>query len=675
MKLPERLRSRYRAERALGSGAFGVVVLAEDRELGRRVAIKLLHPDESASALSRARLEREALLTARLGSAHVVKVFDHDVTGAQAWIVYEFVEGRTLREHLKASGVLPPAEAVRLAGELLAGLEALHEAGVLHRDLKPANVMLTGEGAAVLIDLGLGWTEQGETLTGTGVFMGSPAYMPPEQMTGGEPGVTWDLYAAAMVTTEMLVGDVPLLGDNLPHTYNCKCRGLERGLGGEGYRVAAELDAVLTRALSPEPGDRFPDAAALRHALEVAGAAASGHPEVQSDAWTPFPEVPPAPGPAATPAAESGRRMRRAGLLVGLLGGLGLLLALSAGRPGPPPPPAPGLPSAPAAEGTTARELADLRAAVEGDPSIRAAVELGSDVDREQALATWHRGRAALRRLVGEHQLSRWVDAWTRRRPRAEVQDHAGRLLLVQELLRRTTIPGIEPLFVPGEDPHLGALVARGVALREEAALTGPVEAPWPQRRDRYRAALAAGGRRWLTLRRFEDLLHPDRPELEVVSDLQVRNMAGERFHFPIPKQGSFLVDDVYSPKDREQAKLAASEVVLRLEPTSGDLYLAFQVHGWVTTAHLVLELKGREQDVLVPLYLPRLEGPARVGCCNVRQGFVLRARREVLPEGLSRLRISIRGLQPLGTPKSALNLEELHQLVEGPPPDGFPGG
>ncbi|MCL7990469.1 MAG: serine/threonine protein kinase, partial [marine benthic group bacterium] len=214
-KLQERasevLRERYRITEEIGRGGTAVVFGGEDLRHGREVAIKVLHPEVSA-VLGRERFLQEIQIAAQLAHPHILPLYDSGESDGLLYHVSPLLEGETLRERLDRERMLPVEEALRIGGEILDGLGCAHRSGIVHRDIKPANILLSGNHALVS-DFGVARALErggGARLTATGVVVGTPAYMSPEQ-AGGEPlDARSDLYAAACVIWEMLCGETPM---------------------------------------------------------------------------------------------------------------------------------------------------------------------------------------------------------------------------------------------------------------------------------------------------------------------------------------------------------------------------------------------------------------------------------------------------------------------------------
>ena len=184
-QLTEALRDRYLLERELGRGGMATVYLARDLKHDRPVALKVLHP-ELAATLGPERFQREIRLAARLQHPHILTVLDSGEAAGQLWFTMPYVEGETLRSRLRGEGQLPLEDALRIAREAAQALQYAHEHRVIHRDIKPENLLLTSDGNTLVADFGIARALGGgdERLTETGLSIGTPAYMSPEQASG-----------------------------------------------------------------------------------------------------------------------------------------------------------------------------------------------------------------------------------------------------------------------------------------------------------------------------------------------------------------------------------------------------------------------------------------------------------------------------------------------------------
>ena len=213
-RLQAALKDRYRIERQLGAGGMATVFLAHDLRHERDVAIKVLHP-ELAASMGAERFEREIKLAAKLHHPHILGLFDSGQADGLFYYVMPFVPGESLRDRLTRESMLPVDDALQITYEVADALGAAHALGIVHRDIKPENILLSG-GHALVADFGVARaaSEAGEKLTQTGMAVGTPTYMSPEQAMGEVVGPTSDLYALGCVVYEMLTGQPPFTGAN-----------------------------------------------------------------------------------------------------------------------------------------------------------------------------------------------------------------------------------------------------------------------------------------------------------------------------------------------------------------------------------------------------------------------------------------------------------------------------
>jgi tetratricopeptide (TPR) repeat protein len=261
------LDTRFAVERELGRGGMGLVLLAQDKSLDRRVAIKVLPPDV-AKQVGPDRFLREIRLTARLVHPNIVPLFDSGQAVGCLYYVMPFIEGETLRARL-AGGPVSPAEVVRIAGDLAEALAYAHALGIVHRDLKPDNVFWYG-GRALLADFGIATTTDrlDGMRTGTGII-GTVSYMSPEQATGAhEMDGRSDLYSLGCVMFELLTGRPPFEGKPLPVLYAHAMTSPPTVISLRPD-VDPELSRLVERLMAKQPSDRPPTAAAVIQALRA----------------------------------------------------------------------------------------------------------------------------------------------------------------------------------------------------------------------------------------------------------------------------------------------------------------------------------------------------------------------------------------------------------------------
>lgn len=239
----------YRLVGQLGRGAMGTVYLAESRG-GRKVAVKVIRADLAEDPQFRERFRREVDLARRVGGFWTAAVVDADADATPPWLATEYVPGPTLREAVAAHGPLPEPALRRLAAGLAEALAAVHAAGLVHRDLKPGNVLLADDGPR-LIDFGIAQAAEGTSLTATGMFLGTPGYLSPEQISGGPVGPASDVFALGAVLTYAASGHGPF-GEGETGALLYRAVHNEPDLGG----VPASLRDLVSACLRRDPADR-----------------------------------------------------------------------------------------------------------------------------------------------------------------------------------------------------------------------------------------------------------------------------------------------------------------------------------------------------------------------------------------------------------------------------------
>jgi TolB-like protein/Tfp pilus assembly protein PilF/tRNA A-37 threonylcarbamoyl transferase component Bud32 len=268
------LAERYVLERELGRGGMATVYLAQDLKHDRRVALKVLHA-ELAAAVGPERFLREIKVTARLDHPHILPVLASGDSAGLLWYTMPYVEGESLRDRLRRESQLSVEEALRIAREIADALGYAHGHGVVHRDIKPENILLA-HGHARVADFGVARaleTAEGEKLTGTGLAIGTPVYMSPEQASGGQVEGRSDIYSLGCVLYEMLAGEPPFTGPTPQVVIARRFTETPRPLGDTRERLPAGLEPAVAKALARAPADRFETAAEFAQALAQASSA------------------------------------------------------------------------------------------------------------------------------------------------------------------------------------------------------------------------------------------------------------------------------------------------------------------------------------------------------------------------------------------------------------------
>lgn len=269
------LDGRYAIEERVGEGGMAYVYRAIDRQTQQVVAIKVLMSRLAGDRESVARLKREAQLALKLNHPNCCGLLAYGEANGLPYLVMPFLDGESLSRRESRVGPMPVAEALPILIQLCRGLQHAHDAGVLHRDLKPENVMLvpgpSGE-RAVVMDFGLAKERivgtEADRLTATGIVLGTPEFMSPEQVRGRQLDPRSDVYALAVLAFELLTGELPFEGATAQETMLNHLTGRPRRLRAIDSRLDEALDAAIDRALKLDPADRFPTMAAFGDALE-----------------------------------------------------------------------------------------------------------------------------------------------------------------------------------------------------------------------------------------------------------------------------------------------------------------------------------------------------------------------------------------------------------------------
>ena len=323
----ELLAGRYRVDGVLGRGGMASVWRGHDEVLDRPVAIKRLHGGLGDDAAGADRFQREADALARLNHPNLVRLFDRGEDERGPWLVMELVEGENLRDRLRRTGPLPPAEAAALCAQVAEGLSEAHAAGIVHRDIKARNVLLGDGGIAKLADFGVARLVEagmGEALTRTGSLVGSGDYIAPEAARGEAVGPATDVYSLGIVLYECLTGRVPYAADSWVAVAMCHVHEPLPDPRELAPAIPEDLVALLRRATAKDPRERYADGGEIARALRTRDIAQ------ETVVLSPLAQEPPPPAPR--------RRARVGGALLALgalsLGAAGALMLSGGELPG-----------------------------------------------------------------------------------------------------------------------------------------------------------------------------------------------------------------------------------------------------------------------------------------------------------------------------------------------------
>ena len=270
-----RVIAQYRVLERLGEGGMGIVYLAEDTRLKRKVALKFIRTEAGAGAAESARFLREAQAAAALNHPHITTVHDVGLAQGRLFIAMEFLEGKTVRDEV-AAGPLPLDKALDYALQAADGLRAAHEKGIVHRYIKSANLMVSPGGTLKIMDFGLARLDEGAESTRTGAVVGTVAYMSPEQASGEVVDQRTDIWALGVVLFEMVTGRRPFPAGNDRATLNAILTAQPLPVGRLRKGLPPELGRIIGRCLEKYPARRYPTAAALKADLDRLDQAVSG---------------------------------------------------------------------------------------------------------------------------------------------------------------------------------------------------------------------------------------------------------------------------------------------------------------------------------------------------------------------------------------------------------------
>src|SRR4051794_28422096 len=266
----EVLADRYELEELVGTGGMSSVYRAHDRLLDRKVALKILHQHYSSDDDYVERFKHEARSVAALSHPNIVTVIDRGEHGGRQYIVFEYVEGETLKRLIERRGPAPVPNAIELGIQVARGLAFAHQQGLIHRDVKPQNVLLNGDGRAKVTDFGIARSlnvQHGMTQTGT--VLGTSDYIAPEQAQGQRVDEHSDVYSLGVVMYELLTSEVPFPGENFVAVAMRHINEPPPPIRDKRPDVSPRLEAAVQKAMAKDPADRFPTMIDFCHELEA----------------------------------------------------------------------------------------------------------------------------------------------------------------------------------------------------------------------------------------------------------------------------------------------------------------------------------------------------------------------------------------------------------------------
>ena len=270
MNVVSALEGRYQVLKELGRGGMGIVFQAYDKHLQEQVAIKILSPLLSNDPDALERLKREVSAARRITHPNVIRIHDIAEANGLQYVSMEYFGGTTLKDHIKQSGGLSVMEAFNIASQICEGLQAAHSQGVIHRDLKSQNIILNNANQIKIIDFGLAHTQQMQGLTATGLIMGTPEYMAPEQVAGKKVDERADIYSLGIILYELFTGKVPFTGPSAISVGFQQIKDAPAVPSSINPQINTAVENVILKALEKEPVQRYRNVTELKHDLEAA---------------------------------------------------------------------------------------------------------------------------------------------------------------------------------------------------------------------------------------------------------------------------------------------------------------------------------------------------------------------------------------------------------------------
>ena len=262
------LESRYQILKELGRGGMGIVFQAHDKQLREQVAIKILSPILSTNSEALERMKREVSAARRVTHPNVIRIHDIFETGGLNYVSMEYFHGSNLKEVIRKNGAMSMIEGFQIAAQICDGVEAAHKQGVIHRDLKSQNIIVDPAGQVKIIDFGLASTTHAEGMTATGLIMGTPEYMAPEQVAGKKVDERADLYSLGIILYELFTGSVPFTGESAIAIGFKQIKENPVTPSERNKSISPELDQIIHKLLEKNPADRYRSVSELKKDLE-----------------------------------------------------------------------------------------------------------------------------------------------------------------------------------------------------------------------------------------------------------------------------------------------------------------------------------------------------------------------------------------------------------------------
>jgi eukaryotic-like serine/threonine-protein kinase len=270
MNVASALEGRYQVLQELGRGGMGIVFQAHDKQLNDQVAIKILSPLLSNDADALDRMKREVSAARRITHPNVIRIHDIAESKGLHYVSMEYFHGTSLKEYIKRSGSLSLMQAYNIASQICDGLEEAHKQGVIHRDLKSQNIIINPSGHLKIIDFGLAHTAHLQGMTATGLIMGTPEYMAPEQVAGKRVDERADIYSLGIILYELFTGKVPFSGDSAIAVGFMQMKDPPQPPHEINPQIPPEIESVILKCLEKEPNGRFGSVVQVKAALQNA---------------------------------------------------------------------------------------------------------------------------------------------------------------------------------------------------------------------------------------------------------------------------------------------------------------------------------------------------------------------------------------------------------------------